>query len=202
MKEEKERLTKGQARKLQIIRKAEEIFGRKGYVQASVAEIIDALGVSSGAVYRHFPTKKSILKGIGEYRFRKTRDELRGWIADESMTPGEKMEKLIAEFESGRKARMALDRIGLGAVREDREMHETFMQLSLDMLSADLTILIEQGVERGEFKVADTRAAAVTILLLFSEFVHRAGSLEKVVPWKELHKTFRYAIQSLLHQDE
>ncbi len=193
-------LPKGELRKRQIIEKSEELFRKNGYLQTSVSEIIKALGVSSGAVYRHFPTKKAILKAIGRYRFESVQKELRLWLADESLSPAEKMEKLLSQLESGRKMRMMIDRLRLGAVREDREMHETFIQFSLDFLCSDLTTLIEQGVEAGEFQVDHPRAAAVTILLLFSEFVHRAGSLEEIVPWKDLHKTFRYTISAVLHQ--
>jgi AcrR family transcriptional regulator len=43
-----------------ILKAALETFARKGYEEASVAEICQAAGVSKGAFYHHFPAKQAL----------------------------------------------------------------------------------------------------------------------------------------------
>ncbi|HXH82124.1 MAG TPA: helix-turn-helix domain-containing protein, partial [Candidatus Tectomicrobia bacterium] len=41
-----------------ILEAALDVFARKGYHRASVADIVRASRTSKGAVYHHFPTKE------------------------------------------------------------------------------------------------------------------------------------------------
>ncbi len=45
-------------RKAQIITVAREQFGRSGYHNVSMEGIASAVGITAGALYRHFPNKQ------------------------------------------------------------------------------------------------------------------------------------------------
>lgn len=50
--------------KEQILTTALDLFAREGYEAASVSMIADALGLSKGALYRHYKGKQAILEAI------------------------------------------------------------------------------------------------------------------------------------------
>lgn len=189
---------KGQARKEEILQTAEQVFIEKGFLASSIGDIIRALGISSGAVYHHFPTKRAILEGLAERGARKLQEDMLEWLNDDSLTPSEKVERFLAKAESLRQTRLAVDRLQLGLAREDPEMHELVVQLALNKLTDHLSGFIEQGIETGDFNVPYPRAAAVTIILLLAEFMHRAGRVEKLASREEINAMLRITITSLL----
>lgn len=192
------RTPKGQARREEILETAETVFLEKGFLASSVGDIIQALGISSGAVYHHFTTKREILEGLAERGVRKLRDQMIAWLNDPSLSPEEKIDLFLAKVETQRQIRLVLDRLRLGLAREDREMHELVVQLSLEVLTEHLSALIEHGNAAGEFDVAHPRAAAITIMLLLSEFMHRAGRVEKLAPRKDINAILRITVKRLL----
>ncbi|RST73046.1 TetR/AcrR family transcriptional regulator [Siminovitchia acidinfaciens] len=57
----KQQLTKkGMKTRQKLLDAAEEIFGEKGYFEASIVEITLKSGVAQGTFYNYFPTKKAI----------------------------------------------------------------------------------------------------------------------------------------------
>lgn len=50
--------------KERILQVALELFARKGYEAVSVSDIAGALGLTKGALYRHFENKRAIFDGI------------------------------------------------------------------------------------------------------------------------------------------
>jgi len=59
-----ERRTRPANRRQQILAAATELFGTKGYENVGMTTIADAVQVRSSALYRHFPSKESLLAEI------------------------------------------------------------------------------------------------------------------------------------------
>src|SRR6478736_6905801 len=49
-----------------VTRAAVELFARQGYANTSVQQIVDAAGVTKGAMYHYFESKDDLLFGIYE----------------------------------------------------------------------------------------------------------------------------------------
>lgn len=60
-----------------ILRSAEKMFARKGYAQATIAEIAGLAGVSEGTVYEYFKNKEQLLLAIPKVRFQEHMESLR-----------------------------------------------------------------------------------------------------------------------------
>ncbi|MFN9712008.1 MAG: TetR/AcrR family transcriptional regulator [Alphaproteobacteria bacterium] len=60
----------GHLRRAEILKAAERIFVAEGYEGATIRRIADEVGVSSTALYMHFPDKAAILHEITEITFR------------------------------------------------------------------------------------------------------------------------------------
>jgi AcrR family transcriptional regulator len=62
MQDKKERITR--LRKQQILDAAREVFSRKGYDQATTAEIAQTAGLAEGTIYNYFQSKRDLLVTI------------------------------------------------------------------------------------------------------------------------------------------
>jgi TetR/AcrR family transcriptional regulator, cholesterol catabolism regulator len=61
-------MTEPQSRRAQILASAAELFARKGISATTVREIADAVGVLSGSLYHHFPSKDAMVDEVlGDY---------------------------------------------------------------------------------------------------------------------------------------
>lgn len=70
-------------RRMQVLRAAADGFARKGIHQTTMQEICEASGISAGALYRYFPTKKSIIVAFAE----EERDETAKLISHLNSSP-------------------------------------------------------------------------------------------------------------------
>ena len=50
-------LRKGELRRAEILRVAEDLFYEKGYESTTLSDILHALGLSKGGFYHHFESK-------------------------------------------------------------------------------------------------------------------------------------------------
>ncbi len=64
----------GHARRAEILTAAEQIFVEHGYEGATIRKIADAVGLSSTALYMHFPDKGAILHEICRNAFERLRE--------------------------------------------------------------------------------------------------------------------------------
>lgn len=160
--------------------------------------MIRALGISAGALYHHFPSKRSLLEGIGERAVNKLTTSMNAWIADDQLSPGAKVDRFLDAMDDGRRLRVMVDYLGLGIVREDRDMHEVVVQLGLEPLTDRLVKFIEQGNACKEFRVSNPKATALIVMLLISESIHRVGRIEQIVPDGKFNASLREAINRLL----
>ena len=60
-------MSKGDETRLMILQCAAEVFNRKGYSGASMADIMQATGLEKGGIYRHFDTKDDLALEAFDY---------------------------------------------------------------------------------------------------------------------------------------
>ena len=117
-------------RKILIIEKASELFAEKGFDATSVQDITDACGISKGAFYLSFKSKKGLVFSIFEY-FTDKLIERMGGINDLRVNPRERFELFFSiQFEEI--ARYS-DFILMQMREEINPMNEDMMGLMNDM---------------------------------------------------------------------
>lgn len=84
--------------KEQILSVSAKLFLEKGYDKTSIQDIIDALGMSKGAIYHHFKSKEEILDGVMELRSKSAIEIFNDSI--NNIKAGNAREKLITILES------------------------------------------------------------------------------------------------------
>jgi AcrR family transcriptional regulator len=59
---------RGERTRSRLVAAGEEVFGRRGYHDASIAEITQGAGVAQGTFYLYFETKRDLLRAVVEER--------------------------------------------------------------------------------------------------------------------------------------
>ncbi len=63
--------------KFEILDAAEKLFLEKGYDKTTIADIVDEIGMTKGAIYHHFKSKMDILENLFYYRATKNLENYR-----------------------------------------------------------------------------------------------------------------------------
>lgn len=171
----------------EIIRAAAEVFDRRGYAAATMAEIIAAAGVTKGAVYFHFASKEELAQAVVT--------EQSEWLDTQAeLAPG--FQAVIDATMTY--ARALLDDVVIRATVRLVIEHGTFDNPNSAPYLADITTaryLIVRAQEAGDLLpgldpnvVAETITAAFTGIQLTSQVLaDRSDLIERLVNlWKLL----------------
>jgi AcrR family transcriptional regulator len=156
-------------RKQQIWQAALACFGRKGYHLTTMDDIVAESGLSKGALYWYFKSKKELFLSL----FDELIEQLgRAWepiAANENASATVKLRASMALFraELGKMVPffgVMMEAWALTRHDEDVEslMHE-FYQPYVDIM----TRIIEEGVASGEFGVGSAEATSLVVMTLF-----------------------------------
>jgi TetR/AcrR family fatty acid metabolism transcriptional regulator len=139
------------AKRETILRAAIEIFARRGYFGAQVADIAKAAGVAAGTVYLYFRSKDDLLVSIFDKTMKEAREEARAalhGVAD----PVERLQRI---------ARLHLDRLGRDRnlaivfqveLRQSTKFMERFSTSDLRDYLGLIRETIARGQESGAFR--------------------------------------------------
>lgn len=146
-----------------ILDAAEEVLRRFGPAKATVIDVARALGVSHGAVYRHFASKAALRDAVVERWLARVSAPLAAIAAEE----GPAVPRLRRWLDSLIAAKQ-------GKVRDDPELFATYMALvseARDVVATHVELLVSQvrqiaadGAVRGDFAVSDPDAAARAVV--------------------------------------
>lgn len=178
----------------QILEAAKEALRRYGPAKTTVVDVAQALGVSHGTVYRHFPTKAA----------------LRAAVVREGLAAVSRDLSVIAEEQGP-----AVDRLGRwlraligrkrGYAREDPELFETYHQIAAadpaavqehtSALAEQITRILRDGVEAGEIRACALEVGGRAVLDATARFHSPSHAAEWTSP--EIDEDFE-AVWSLL----
>jgi len=94
-----------EGRRAEITQAALRCFTRSGYQQTSMADIITESGLSAGAIYSYFPSKKELIREVAQTVLANRRGELIAAQEDHVLSPAEIVTVLVRGI--GREAPIA-----------------------------------------------------------------------------------------------
>ena len=160
-----------------ILDAAEEVLRRYGLAKATVVDVARFLEVSHGTIYRHFPSKAALRNAVAERWVHQASASL-AVIAEEQGFASERLHRWFVQL-------MSLKR---HKVLDDPELFATYsaiageargvVQAHVDELVRQLTVIIESGICRQEFKVAKAHEAAKAVFNATIRFHHPAHAAE------------------------
>ncbi|MDB5985199.1 MAG: TetR family transcriptional regulator [Nevskia sp.] len=159
-----------------ILEATEEVLRRHGPAKANVVDVARALGVSHGAVYRHFASKAALRDAVAERWLARMLPPLTA-IVDEDAPAALRLRRWFDTLIAAKRGRL----------RDDAELFANYLALAtearevvlahLDDMVEMLASIVADGVASGEFDVADAHEAGRALLdgtMRFHNPVHAA----------------------------
>lgn len=158
-------LARTRARRREILEAAEQVFGERGYTDATTAEIAEKVGISQPALYRYFPSKRDLFLEALALR----QKEIEAGVRDALSGPGSARDKILAIARSTAdlalsQPHMAMLRMQAVAIAAQDEEVRRGVRNSLDRMFSGHEALVDQAKAEGSIDPGvDTHAAAVSI---------------------------------------
>lgn len=155
--------------KAKILEAALSQFSKKGYLGASTKDIAHEAGVAEVTVFRHFPTKESLLEGvIRSYSFL---PELKGIMSKVGgFTYEEALYEIAVRFMKTLKARKELIRIMFSEIplypAKAKQIHHDL----IDEITGTLASYFKGLQKKGVLRPLDPEAAARAFMGMFFSF--------------------------------
>lgn len=181
-------------RRLEIMHEAEKLFKTKGYNKTSVEAIIKKAGISKGAFYHYFKSKKDILQALVNYISDDMAEHFNSILENKDLTAIKKLQLMLRGPEKIAKTKSAV--MSIIHKPENRELQEELNIQSVKIIAPLIAKVLEQGKKEGIFKKS-VSVESVQLMLAGTEFVLSSGLFEW--PLKK-QKAFQKSIQMLLEQ--
>ena len=160
-------------RKQQIFQAALHCFASQGYHQATMDDIAAESGLSKGALYWYFKSKKELFLSL----FQEVLDQLgRQWTqiaASQEMSAADKLRASLAMFRTELKELVPFFGVMMEAwalTRHDEDV-ESLVRHFYDPYLDIMTQIIEEGVRNSEFDVHFAQATSLVIMTLYDGIV-------------------------------
>ncbi len=140
------------------------LFSEKGYDHTTIQDIVDALGMSKGAVYHHFKSKEDILDHLYDRYY--VDSNMFGMIEDPSLSGLEKLRELL------RRQLTDPGKLDIDDITVSFERNPQLIQLMLTTSIRDgapiIQRLLEEGIADGSITTAHPRELAESCLVLLN----------------------------------
>lgn len=173
-----------------ILEISSKLFYEKGYEKTSIQDIVNALGMSKGAVYHHFKSKEEILKRIGD-TFKGEEEWYRRILHDSSLTGLQKLYYFFY-YALSNEEKQRRDQLYLLNIR-DPQIIAFSLENAMGIASAYLAAFLEEGQKDGSMTVKRPYETAQVLLLLCNFWLNpamqkdnRERYLEKLRLMKEI----------------
>ncbi|MFS0869620.1 TetR/AcrR family transcriptional regulator [Paenibacillus xylanilyticus] len=156
-----------------ILSVAAQLFTDKGYEKTSIQDILEALGMSKGAIYHHFKSKEEILNAVMEQQFEysaRMLDQL--VIHTTAATAKEKLIQILEHVLSDPQAH-SLDRVLQTQIKNPLFIVRGIQQ-AVQMDAPVIAAMMKEGVADGSISTADPEATAEVFMMLVNIWINPA----------------------------
>ncbi len=199
-------MRKGEERRAEIVRQAERLFCERGYEETSLEELLQALHLSKGGFYHHFPSKEALLLSVCEQKARAACEAARRAVEE---CPGGSAARIGALFDhSGFWQAEETDFLALllkvGYRRNDLMLRQRLKESLHGLFLPLVDGIVKEGVASGEFRTPYPNGAGGLVLhlglSLSDEIALRLAGDEPpdTAHILELIELYRYAIEQVL----
>ena len=144
------------------------LFNEKGYEKTTIQDIVNALGMSKGAIYHHFKSKDEIIEALSERCYHNdTQMELLRNASDK--TGIEKLRAIIYR-QIQNEEKQQIDTISINLWKNPK----IFMSGMAENLSVNSQIverILEEGMADGSIRQQDPLCAAQVLMLLLNYWI-------------------------------
>ena len=155
-------------RKSQIMEAAMKVFTQKGYSSARMDDIVDASGLSKGAIYHYYEGKKEIFLALIDHWETQTFPDFYS-KSDPSRTASDTLRDFANEVVKVFKKRSYVFHAEVefwSLSNQDEEVRKRSQELYEKIINL-FELLIKKGMRNGEFIDTDARIMAMYVLSVF-----------------------------------
>ena len=146
------------------------LFSEKGYDHTTIQDIVDALGMSKGAVYHHFRSKEDILDHLYD-RYYVDSGMLSDILNDSRLTGLEKLRRLLLGQLSDQ-GKLEIDAISAsGSSRADPQLLQLMLVTSVKEGAPIVQKLLEEGIADGSVTTPCPRELSQAMMVLLNMWV-------------------------------
>ena len=162
--------TKHAEKRLALLKAALAVVTEKGYFATKVDDVARRAGVAKGTVYLYFKDKPAIYIGLVDWLLEQALAVTAAVIAKPT-SPRRKLDELFTTWSSGVMSNPGvLALLSMENMHQDNTLMKRFKKYVLPHiieLQDAVAGVMKQGIEQGEFRSADPRAAATMYLGAF-----------------------------------
>ena len=174
-------------RRNQILDAATTVFVRLGFQRARMDDIVEESGLSKGTLYWYFKSKEDIINAILHRLFTGELENLENLLEAEG-TVSERLVQLTSDRVTGMKRMSNLVPIifEFYAVAVHQQWVQQFIGEYFKHFRTLLEKLIQQGIDRGEFRHVNARNAAISFASLYEGLTLHWMMDPQTVQWEIL----------------
>ena len=164
-------------RKAQIYEAALACFSRKGYHQTTMDDIVAESGLSKGALYWYFKSKKELFLSLFQELMEQYGQAIESVVTGEAGAT-EKLRAGLAFIRAGFEEIISFFGVIMEAwtlTRHDEDVERLTREIYEPYVDT-LTRIVQEGVASGEFRTDSPRATALVILTLFDGIMMALGT--------------------------
>lgn len=144
------------------------LFNEKGYEKTTIQDIVNALGMSKGAIYHHFKSKDEIIEALSERCYHNdTQMELLRNASDK--TGIEKLRAIIYR-QIQNEEKKQIDTISIN-IWKNPKIFMSGMAENLSVNSQIVERILEEGMADGSIRQQDPLCAAQVLMLLLNYWI-------------------------------
>ena len=147
-----------------ILDVAFRLFLEKGYDHTTIQDIVDALGMSKGAVYHHFKSKEDILDHLYDRYY--VDSKMFDILEDPSRSGLEKLRELLRRQLTD-PGKLEIDDITV-SFRRNPQLIQLLLTTSVQDAAPIIQRLLEEGVADGSITTPYPREAAESVMVLLN----------------------------------
>ncbi len=166
-------------RRAEILRAALEVFGRKGYHQASIADILDSAGIARGTFYLYYDGKSAVFLELLDSLLVELRSSIVGVEVGPDSAPVEEqlVDTVRRVLETVVKNRLLASVIVREAVGIDAESDQR-LRAFYGALHLYVRMTLAEGRRLGIVRDVDEEIAAMCVVGTFKQFVEQVAGAE------------------------
>ena len=189
-------LSKAERTRIFIIEQTAEVFNKKGYAGTSVADLVEATGLTRGSIYGNFENKEAVALAVFDYNYSRIVHATRELIGQETSYHAKLM---VYAGVYKKMLRGTMNRGGCPILNTAVEADDTNPALrerasvAIQKWEDQIVLLIRQGILTGEFATeTDARKIALSMIalieggMMISKVTGKRDSFERILETVEL----------------
>jgi AcrR family transcriptional regulator len=155
----------------ELLDAAQKLFFKRGYLNVSVNDIIDAVGVAKGTFYHYFKSKEDLLNQLIDRFTRQTLLRVEGLLKEPGLNALDKMNRFFSAFKMAKIESKELMKMLMRVMYNDQNAmfrHKMFKR-NTELAVPIFAAILRQGTEEGIFDPVDSDETAE---LIFSMGFH------------------------------